>query len=77
MTVIGEGNNNNSDSSFNSGEQGNENQGGNQANAINEATESNKIQAIYNTNGVPSNALKSGINFIQMTDGTIKKVLVK
>ncbi|MCR4770652.1 MAG: hypothetical protein K5874_10665, partial [Bacteroidaceae bacterium] len=77
MTVIGEGNNNNSDSSFNSGQQGNENQGGNQANTINEATESNKIQAIYNTNGVPSNALKSGINFIQMTDGTIKKVLVK
>ena len=77
MTVIGEGNNNNSDSSFNSGEQGNENQGGNQANTINEATESNKIQAIYNTNGIPSNALKSGINFIQMTDGTIKKVLVK
>ena len=36
-----------------------------------------EIEAIYDQNGQRQPALRRGINIIKMSDGTIKKVLVK
>lgn len=36
-----------------------------------------EVSAIYNAAGKKQNELQSGINIVKMTDGTVKKVLVK
>lgn len=45
--------------------------------AINGVKSTSNAAAIYTINGVKVNALQKGLNIMKMTDGTVKKVLVK
>ena len=44
---------------------------------IGKANESVVTQAIYDINGVRQNVLRKGINIVKMSNGNVKKVLVK
>ena len=45
--------------------------------AIQHANSEVTIQAIYNISGVRLNEMQRGINILQMSDGTTRKVVVK
>lgn len=47
------------------------------ATAINGASKSASIEAIYNAAGAQNKKLEKGVNILKMSDGSIKKVLVK
>lgn len=40
-------------------------------------TNDNKIVAIYSLSGIRQRSLQKGINIVKMSDGTVRKIIVK